>query len=605
MRSLKLQFWISSWPIVVFQLLVVVLAYALVENRLEFLAIGRLDFNWFFEKGPKDIAEFYPNWYWFIYAVTRLVKYGVPALALLLVFHYPNDSQSNGMPAIDKKDFVARLVIPFCLTICIALAAYWLVGLETSNPYLFQLKVSRGFLIANAANLIVLAIRFRQTVKNILWEFFNEENGPLALGITRVIFFFHMMTYYEGHAVKPDLGALERVELPLIGWLIDIMPISPDLYFYVSVCGIVAAFFVMIGYRTRLFLILHAVIVFYIIAVPNFYGKLAHDHMTIWMSWIMVFSPCADVLSIDAWRKGNGLFAPKSDVNYGFHLKVVWLHFGLIYFFAGYFKFWYSGFDWALSDSMVNQIRLEWFEHFNKVPDFRPDLFPNTMKLAGFLVVIFELIYPFLLFGKTTRWFAIFGGLAMHRSIKLIMYIGFKYLQVVYMVFVPWDTMIKKLKVLTVQNKVVGSARIKWRSVSIVAPLAILVINLFFGLGDVNSYPFSIYPTYSSLVPRHVKHLEYRILDPDKEHVVVWEEGKKHGFIWEHYSRTEYHIIRTNKNGKLDTNGVETLWKRWQLAIPTLQRVDSVDVFVVERSLDPDSIDMKLGEEFLMTVRSK
>jgi hypothetical protein len=52
----------------------------------------------------------------------------------------------------------------------------------------------------------------------------------------------------------------------------------------------------------------------------------------------------------------------------------------------------------------------------------------------------------------------------------------------------------------------------------------------------------------------------------------------------------------------LDTNEVNKLWKRWQLAVPILRPVDSVEVYVVNRLLDPDSAKVRLAEEYLMSI---
>src|SRR5690606_29975785 len=86
---------------------------------------------------------------------------------------------------------------------------------------------------------------------------------------------------------------------------------------------------------------------------------------------------------------------------------------------------WDSGFDWALSRSMVNQVQLEWLQHYDKIPFFRIDLYPALLYLGGMLVIAFELAYIFLLLKKHWRWFAVAGGVLMHSLINTFLYIQF------------------------------------------------------------------------------------------------------------------------------------------------------------------------------------
>ncbi|MBL4587154.1 MAG: hypothetical protein JKX84_08890, partial [Flavobacteriales bacterium] len=290
--------------------------------------------------------------------------------------------------------------------------------------------------------------------------------------------------------------------------------------------------------------------------------------------------------------------------NYGFHLKIIWLHFGLIYFFAGYYKLWICGFDWALSGSMVNQVTIEWFENYDKIPNIRIDQFPTFLKVSGFMVILFEMTYAFLLFDRRTKWISIFGGLAMHNFIGKFMYISFAaMLQVFYVVFIPWNKILQKLKL--IKLKLPDAPELpRLSSVAIVGPLFILFMNLIYGVFNISSYPFSIYPVYAELVPDNVKYFDYRILDKKNKELDFREEGKKHGFRWENYSRSEYHIIRMwEADLGLDSVGVRTMWKRWQLEVPTLANIDSVDVYVVERSLSPEKADERLSEKYLMSIK--
>ncbi|MCB9365512.1 MAG: hypothetical protein H6587_13145, partial [Flavobacteriales bacterium] len=261
----------------------------------------------------------------------------------------------------------------------------------------------------------------------------------------------------------------------------------------------------------------------------------------------------------------------------------------MIYFFAGFYKLWLGGFDWALSNSMINQMYLEWFEHYNKIPTFRVDNFPFLLMFGGLLVILFELFYFAFLFHKKTRLISAIGGIIMHNVIGYFMYINFLiFLQVLYVVFIPWNKILCKLNLIKESFTLVES-KISLRKISVSIPLFILCANFFFGVFRIDSYPFSVYPVYAAIVPDTFKYFEYKILDEGYEGVNVHELGKQHDFRWESYSRFEPEIINQyEETGILDTNRIVQQWHRWQIAIPLLSEADNVSVYAVEVFLEPE-----------------
>jgi hypothetical protein len=221
--------------------------------------------------------------------------------------------------------------------------------------------------------------------------------------------------------------------------------------------------------------------------------------------------------------------------------------------------------------------------------------------VSGLVVILFEICYPFLLFGNRTRWGGIIGGLVMHKSIGKIMYIGFESLQAMYLVFIPWNWILQKLNLKkppeshqTIQNR---------KSIWVMVPIAILMVNFTFGVFKINSYPFSVYPIYAEIVPDKVKYFEYHIKDMGFQDMKVRGEGKAANFRWENYSRIEYYLIRDFENsGELDSAGVIAQWKRWKVGVPNLTNIDTLDVHIVERSLSPDKSKVRLSDEYLMSI---
>ena len=241
--------------------------------------------------------------------------------------------------------------------------------------------------------------------------------------------------------------------------------------------------------------------------MPNVFGKIWHIQIMIWISWIMALSPCSDVLSIDALLK-----LVTRDRPYNFYLKMIWLHFGLIYFFAGFYKLWISGFDWALTDSMVNQLRLEWFEHYDKVPSIRIDKDPAFLMFSGLLVIVFELVFWLMIVSGKLRLVAVMAGLIMHRAIEKFLYISFfSTLEVFYVVFIPWNKLFQKIG-LVEKRKYNLVFPFEWK-LKYIVPILVLVCNFCFGVLNINSFPFSVYPVYASIVPDTVQYFRFVPVD--------------------------------------------------------------------------------------------
>jgi hypothetical protein len=425
---------------------------------------------------------------------------------------------------------------------------------------------------------------------------------PYSLAITRILFFSYLVVVYVGMMFHygPRIGQMNTQSLPGLGWLIDILPLSSEYYTVMGCLGVVFSIFSAVGYRTRTFMILNSITIFYVVAAPNFYGKLWHQQLPIWISWILAASPCADVLSVDAkFRNSDSV-----NGNYSFHLRMIWLQFGLIYFWAGFYKLWDSGFDWALNNTVVNLITIEWFEHYDKIPAFRIDRYPLLIKSGALLTIIFELLYPFLLLNRHTRSVPIVGGLLMHNLLGKFLYIGFFFLlQVFYMVFIPWNWFIQRIWPRVYKGPLSLPQRINLWTPAFLVPIIVVSSNAFCGLFKINSYPFSVYPVYTDVVPDSVAFLDYRIMDHGLESVDFRLEARKTRFRWEDYSRIEYALIRDHiATGTLDTAGVVTMWQRWKMGVPSLKEVDSVEVFVRWRYVSPDSTRSPIESEYLMTI---
>lgn len=569
----------------------------------DFLVFYNTNIHFLFIEDLSSLKEYYPRFYYPIFIITRFIIYLIPLLLIIIAF-----VKRRNLYAFLKKYYAINYesaywwkseLFIFIATLLITIFYYFT---SKDNTSFSQLDLSQLFLKFQIANFLLFVIVHYQFLVKKLHTYLSIPTLPYSLAITRIIFFSYAIFLYLGpfKIGMSNFDGLVKQPLPLIDWLINITPVNNELYLLLCYLGAFFSFMIIIGYKTRFFLILNAFTIFYVTATPNFFGKSWHMHIVIWIAWILAASPCFDIFAIENLKKKKEIVKHSK---YGFYLKIIWLHFGFIYFFAGFYKLWQGGLDWALSQSMINQVQLEWFENFNKIPQIRIDHFPNLLKLGGLLAILFEMSFIFLLLKKKTQWISIFGGLLMHNMIGYFMYISFfVFLQVFYFVFIPWNYIVLKLKPLHHKPKeIIEKINLKKLSYSI--PIAILSLNFLAGIFCIYSYPFTAYPAYSQIVPDTFQFLEYKIIDEKYKDINLWEEADKTYFTWESFSRFEPTMVEKYRTENIiDTFAIGNQWNRWTNGIPFLLDIDTIEVYGVEIYLQPELQKDTLYKEYLMTI---
>lgn len=547
---------------------------------------------------------YFPNFYFLLFGISRLIKLGFPLSIILLIIFYIHKLHSQKIKVfvleIPIKHFLNNLIIYLAFAFLFNIIAYFLLPYFLPNSF-NQLWLTRYFLSASLILLFVILISNHDIFYNSFLNFLFRPTLPFSLAGFRILLFGYMIFLYSvifNVGFSSSIGIVAKQPLPFIGFLIEIIPVSPEIYNFFCFSGSIVAFFIMIGYRTRLFLLINTIIVFYVVATPNFFGKLWHMQLVIWLNWIMAFSDCYDVWSIDSKVKNITVTRKAA---YGFPIRIIFIHFAMIYFFAGFYKLWFSGWDWSLTDSALNQVYLEWFENYNHIPSLRLDKIPILFNIGAVLVIFFEILFPILLIQKRLRWIAVIGGLFMHNLLGYLIYISFFYwIQVFYIVFIPWNSIIKSVKNNIDFNKI-NSKRIMGFKLYI--PLILFILNFLAGVFYINSYPFSTYPSYSSIVPNTTKNFMYVLNDYNLKDLNIKEEAKKTIFRWENFSRIETPLIDKYDNSSiLDSQAVINQWKRWKEGVPVLQSVDSVDVYFVHLYLNPEKMKDTIAVKKVMEI---
>lgn len=525
-------------------------------------------------------------------------------------FFYDFESYTKGL--LIHVSFMILYFIVF------SAAYYWLESNENDfNTFNWQQHLlSNGLIVMIFCHLTTIVILRRRQVAQTIQQFFLEKGSPYNLSVFRIIMFWIILGSIYGEVFGDfekwtHLPYSEREGLPFIGWLIEILPITPELYMAMGKIALVLAVLILVGFQTRWALLIYVPIALYLWGVPNFYGKLNHRHIMVWVPMILAFSKCSEVLSVDAFiAKLRGTDRDLSHgVQFMLPFKMIWLILAVIYCCSGLHKLWDTGLYWALSDNLANQIQLEWVENYDTVSSIRVDRYPIFLKIMAVGVIIMEIIYPLLILHARTRIIALFSAWSLHISAGYFLYIDFFHLRIVHLSYINWVRIKSWLtkgkdKIYVVYDNN-ANAFLKLRRMPLLyVGIFIVGTNLVFGIAQINTWPFSSYPAYSSIVPDKVDLLEMYAIDGDGKSIDVKRIAKNAKFRWETIRPFEQRIAEEVKKG--ETAGVqdklEAYWQLWMTKVDSLSETESVAMYLETTSVVPEKRDVIIDRIYLGTV---
>jgi predicted DCC family thiol-disulfide oxidoreductase YuxK len=319
---------------------------------------------------------------------------------------------------------------------------------------LSKLFYSRFLVVCIAIQLTMVAAFKHRALVDKTYRFFTAETHPLNLAVFRIVLFHMIFNAVDISSVTwfSQIPAELRVAPVGLGWIVEYMPINPVPARVSSMLLLACSFTAMIGLFTRSSALAVVVLSFYVFGIPQFYGKINHYHHLLWFAAILAASRSGDALSCDAlrasWKRADhfGVTDPPGPAYiYALPLRFVWVLMGGIYFFAGFWKFWESGLEWALSDNLKFIMNQKWTELGHWTPIFRIDQYPNLYRLGAVGTILFELSFVFLIFSRRLRLLAPLGGLAFHAMTDLFMRISFQSLVKCYVTFFDWNSIARRL----------------------------------------------------------------------------------------------------------------------------------------------------------------
>lgn len=273
----------------------------------------------------------------------------------------------------------------------------------------------------------------------------------------------------------------------------------PELVWALYAAFMPAALAALVGWRTRAALWVMLLAGGTIIALPQFFGKIVHNHHLLWFALLLALSPSGDALSLDArWRRRRGEPEPTWSRAYAWPLRAATLLIAIAYFFPGYWKLASVGWDWARAENFIGIMHGKWFETYEGDPTFRIDRYPGLCGLAAKATIIFELTFLPLALWKRTRLLVIAMGITFHLGVYLVMDIAIGHLAVGYAAMIPWHRWIASSSNSSSGAMPSDARRDVRRGLPVaVAGLVLIAGNIYDGMHRREDWPLCIYPTFA------------------------------------------------------------------------------------------------------------
>ncbi len=204
-----------------------------------------------------------------------------------------------------------------------------------------------------------------------------------------------------------------------LGFLARFAP-PPALAFGLCLLLVLGAAAVAIGWHTRTAVAATLLLWFFLYGIDQINEKSLHSIAIVVLA-ILLFSPCGARYSCDDWLRRRRGLPRHPDLACALPLRLLQLEFAQVYFFAGIAKIFSPG--WVDATVLTRALASHWATGVGVwASGWLPDL---ALRLAALLVVLYEVLAPFLLFVRWARPWVIGVGVMFHVGIQAALFVGF------------------------------------------------------------------------------------------------------------------------------------------------------------------------------------
>lgn len=264
-----------------------------------------------------------------------------------------------------------------------------------------------------------------------------------------------------------DLGRIPSTVLrptgamQIFSWRFYDALLTPEGMLVLKCLLVVSLLAATVGYLTRLATKSSALLFLFYEGLLRSIGHFNHDEMpTVYILCVLAFTPCGDAFSVDSWPKGQG--GGRSAFIYGYPLLLMRALLAWSYFSSALVKLRVAGLGYFSPDNLPSLAIIHSLDNLHDTHFRLAFLLPRVREfttVAVALVLLWELAFPLAIFSKAARRLILSAGIVFHAGTLLFMNVFFPYHVAMYLVFVDWPAVVRKLA----RVRIFGRAARAWR----------------------------------------------------------------------------------------------------------------------------------------------
>lgn len=201
-----------------------------------------------------------------------------------------------------------------------------------------------------------------------------------------------------------------------------------------------------LGYLTSWTTKTSALLVIFYQGLVRSFGHFNHDELLgVYLLIVLAFTPCGDAFALDSWGKRT---PRRPRFAYAYPILLMRLLLAWVYFSAAIIKLRISGLNYFNPDSLpalaiwnsLDNLHDTQFRYAFRLPQVREYLPPVMIA-----TVLWEMLFPLALFSRRARWLLLGFGVVFHFSTLFLMNIFFPHLLAMYLVFVDWPAVARRM----------------------------------------------------------------------------------------------------------------------------------------------------------------
>lgn len=179
------------------------------------------------------------------------------------------------------------------------------------------------------------------------------------------------------------------------------------------------------------------------------FGHFNHDEMLgVYCLAVLAFTPCGDNFSLDHWLRRTTKERPIWA--YAYPILLMQLLMAWTYFSSALIKLRVAGWKYLSVDNLPALAIFHSLDNLHdthfKLAFWLPQI-RSYLPYAVAVVLLWELLFPLAVFWRRARWWILGAGVVFHVSTLFVMNIFFPHQLVLYLLFVDWDAVARRLSV--------------------------------------------------------------------------------------------------------------------------------------------------------------